>query len=246
LLTTVGIDSSYYRPLEENALRKYATQLQPGFKCVAKVFSEITSRVDPKTLQPMENFLDPIAFEQQVLRPIASCFTDHQGPLVFEFPELPHAPPIEPGEFATLLRRFFDRVSRDFAYAIELRDQTLLGREYAQVLDDYQISHVLNYWERMPDLLSQYESLGGQVGKQGVVRLLIPPGQRYSDRKRKLDPFDKLVDPQPRMRQQVLSIVEAFAKRRAPLFVIVNNKAEGSSPLTVRELAKLVVNARVA
>lgn len=241
LLTSVGIDSSYHRPLDESMLRSYRDQLPSGFRCVSKVFSEITSRFHPRSLEPMPHFLDAAAFERQVLVPIASSFADHQGPLVLEFPELPHAPPIEPTEFAKRLRRFFSQVSTSFTYAVELRDRSLFGDAYAEVLAQFGVSHVLNYWERMPSLKEQFERLRGEVGTPGVVRLLIPPGLRYSDRKRKLDPFDAIVDPRKDMREHVLQIINAFAERNAPLFVIVNNKAEGCSPLTIRELAKLVV-----
>src|SRR5690606_5956324 len=105
------------------------------------VFSEITSRFDPRTLEPMPLFLNPTAFEKQVLAPIASSFANHQGPLVLEFPELPHAPPIEPRHFASLLRNFFGSVSTEFTYAVELRDRSLLGQEYAEVLAQHGVSH---------------------------------------------------------------------------------------------------------
>jgi hypothetical protein len=74
-----------------------------------------------------------------------------------------------------------------------------------------------------------------------VCRLMIPPGQRYADRVEELGPFDRLLDPQPEMRRDVVRLVEECGRRDKVLFVIVNNKAEGSSPLTVRELARLVV-----
>ena len=70
-----------------------------------------------------------------------------------------------------------------------------------------------------------------------ITRLLLPPGQRYADLKEAYSPFDRLVEPQPRMRRDVVALVRAALERDAECFVIVNNKAEGSSPLTVEALA---------
>jgi hypothetical protein len=92
----------------------------------------------------------------------------------------------------------------------------------------------------MPDIGSQL-AIRGVLGAPFVVaRLLIPPGRRYADRKRELAPFDRLVDPQEGMRDDVARLVEETARLGKVLFVIVNNKAEGSSPLTVRALAERV------
>ena len=77
-----------------------------------------------------------------------------------------------------------------------------------------------------------------------VSRLLIPPGQSYEDRKRSLAPFDRVVDPQEKMRDDVARLAEACEKLGKVLLVIVNNKAEGSSPLTVRALAERIARPR--
>jgi hypothetical protein len=73
---------------------------------------------------------------------------------------------------------------------------------------------------------------------------MLPPGQRYAGRVSELGPFDRLLDPQPEMRRDVVRLVEECGRLGKALFVLVNNKAEGSSPLTVRELARLVAEAR--
>ena len=54
-------------------------------------------------------------------------------------------------------------------------------------------------------------------------------------------PFDRLVEPQPAMREDVCTLIEEAGRRGYEVFVIVNNKAEGSSPLTVRALAERLV-----
>ena len=71
-----------------------------------------------------------------------------------------------------------------------------------------------------------------------VVRLLLRPGSWYDDQRERFTPFDRLVEPDTTMRADVVSVVRRAVARGRRAFVLVNNKAEGSSPLTVTALAR--------
>jgi len=90
----------------------------------------------------------------------------------------------------------------------------------------------------MPDIGTQLDVPGVLEAPFAVARLLIPPGQRYAARREELQPFDRVVDPQQKMRADVVRLVGECQKLGKPLFVISNNKAEGSSPLTIAALAE--------
>jgi uncharacterized protein YecE (DUF72 family) len=149
----------------------------------------------------------------------------------------------KPEEFAEKLGRFFDSLPRDFDYAVELRNPELLTPAYLETLSARSVGHVISFWERMPDVGSQLELPGILTAPFVVSRLLIPPGQRYDDRKRDMSPFDRIQDPQEKMRDDVVRLSEACEALGKVLLVIVNNKAEGSSPFTVRALAERIVSA---
>ncbi|MGE0325935.1 MAG: DUF72 domain-containing protein [Polyangiaceae bacterium] len=247
LFRTVGIDRSYYRPLTEKELREYAEQLPQGFKCLHKVFGRITSAVDPRTREPNRDFLSIELLEQEVLAPLDRHFADHLGPLVFEFmplhqPELP-----SDARFIEKLSGFLQRLPSGFRYAIELRNREFLLPEYVELLHHHNISHVFNFWERMPKLCEQLALPGLlEAGDAAVSRLMIPPGKRYMKRKETLAPFDRLQDPQPGMRRDVIELVLATERLGKVVYIIANNKAEGCSPLTVRALAQELVRRGVA
>jgi len=99
---------------------------------------------------------------------------------------------------------------------------------------------VINYWTRMPTVGEQLDIPGVLTAPFVVTRLMLPPGARYDDNKESFAPFDRIVKPQPQMRADVLNLVRACVKQGRDLFIIVNNKAEGSSPLTIRALADAV------
>lgn len=238
LFRTVGIDRSYYRPLDAATLQRYAAQLPAGFSCVSKVWSGVTAAVDPRTREPNPGFLDAALFESEVLRPMAEDFGDHAGPFVFELSPLRRSELPRPGVFEKKLDAFLSALPRDFDYAVELRNRELFTHSYLDVLGSHGVGHVFSFWERMPTIGEQLRAPDVLTAPVAVARLLIPPGQRYADRKRDLAPFDRIVDPQEEMRADIVRLSEACALLGKVLFVIVNNKAEGSSPLTIRALAE--------
>jgi uncharacterized protein YecE (DUF72 family) len=239
LFRTVGIDRSYYRPLDAPSLRAYRNQLPAGFRCVIKVYRGITSPDDPESGADNPAFLAPDVFESEIVAPLRAEFGAHVASLVLSFPQNV-GQRFASAEFATRLQRFLDGAPRDFPLAVELRSRRLFTPRYLEVLQSSNASHVFNYWEEMPELGQQLDFAGVTAGPLAVARLLIPPGRRYEDRKRELFPFDKLVDPQPRMRADVVRLSQACRAAGKVLFVIVNNKVEGSSPLTIRALAEEV------
>lgn len=241
LLSTVGIDRSYYAPLDGKTLDRYAEQLPAGFPTVQKVSAEVTTYADPRSGELNPKFLQPDWCIERVLRPNLEHFAAHLGALVFEFPPLRGSRRLSPAAFAERLDAFFGKLPGGLPYAVEIRNRELLSVEYAQVLAARGVTHVFNFWEGMPTVGQQRSLPGLEAASDRVVcRLLIPPGQRYSERKQSLEPFDRLVDPQPEMRRDVVDLALASVTGGRAVLVIVNNKAEGSSPLTVEALARLV------
>ena len=248
LFRTVGIDRSFYGPLREEELRRYAAQLPPGFRCTMKVWSALTARVlegrfasgtGAATYNP--HFLDAERFADAVVGPVAAAFRAALGAFVLEVP--PAHGPVNARGFAAAIERFLATAPEGFRYAFELRDPRLLTARYVDVLRAHGASHVYNYWTRMPELGVQLAQTGGPTSEVTVARLMIPPGKRYADLKAAFDPFDRLVAPQPRMRDDVVKLARACAEAGSELYVIVNNKVEGSSPRTVRALAEQLADA---
>jgi hypothetical protein len=75
-----------------------------------------------------------------------------------------------------------------------------------------------------------------------VVRWMLGGGLEYAAAKERYAPFDRLVDEDLASRELIARTVldAALAEREA--YVVANNKAEGSAPLTVFRLAERVAN----
>jgi hypothetical protein len=53
-------------------------------------------------------------------------------------------------------------------------------------------------------------------------------------------PYDRIRDPNPELRRDLLRLIETAVATRIPAYLLVNNRAEGSSPLTVAEIARML------
>lgn len=253
LLTTVGIDRGFYAPIPAEDLARYAAQLPEGFPCCAKAPESVTgflrsssggggggggARVENPT------FLDPETFEEETLRVFRDAFFAHSGPFLLQFPPAPRGRGPAPSEFAQRLDRFLSELPRDFRYAVELREERLLTSEYRRVLSARGAAHVYNAATAMPMPEAQAERVPVTDAPFAVVRLLLRPGTQYDDRREEFLPFDRIVDPNPELRRQVVSLVRAAGER--PVYVLVNNKAEGCAPATIKALAEELASLRTS
>lgn len=244
LFRTVGIDRSFYAPLGAAELRAYAAQLPEGFRAVSKVWSEITTEVFPRQPrfgaragQPSPHFLDARRFALSVLAPLEEAFAAHEGPLVLEFP--PSTGRVDPDGFADALGTFLENVPPTHDYAIELREPKLFGPRYLEVLARFGATHVFNLWTRMPTIGDQLAVPGAlREGTRVVVRVMVPRGRKYEVLKKEWSPFDRLREVDETMRRDVSALVERTGAMGCEAYVVVNNKAEGCSPRTVRALAE--------
>ena len=71
-----------------------------------------------------------------------------------------------------------------------------------------------------------------------MVRLLMRPGTSYQQQRETMAPFNRIVQQDEHMRRDTVDVLRRAAAAGQRAFLLVNNKAEGSSPLTIEALAK--------
>lgn len=243
LFQTVGIDHSFYRPAAANQLAHYAEQVPADFRFCSKVWEELTvptyanlPRYGKKAGKPNPRFLDVGAFQDLVLAPAQEGLGPKLGPFIFEFQRWG----LEPASFLDALDRFLGKLPTGPGYATEVRNPALMGPRYRDMLKAHSVAHVYNHWTSMPPLSDQHRLLESTfTAPFVVVRLLTPLGLAYEKAVERYKPYDRIVAAQPRMRRDAVSLVQqALAAGTSP-YVLVNNRAEGCAPLTVKELVEL-------
>ncbi|HYK81555.1 MAG TPA: DUF72 domain-containing protein [Gemmatimonadales bacterium] len=248
LFRTVGIDSAFYDPPPEAVLATYARALPPGFPCVSKVWDRITAKrftQDPRwgnlagQLNP--DFLNAALFKEAVLGPYARAFRDHAGCFVFEFQAMRGKDRPEPEAWAEALDRFLGELPRDFRYAVELRTPELLTDAHGAVLARHGVTHVFNSWTEVPTIGEQLELHWTFPAPFTVARALLRPGRSYADAVKQFEPYDRIREPLPAVRHDLLGLIAAALRRRLEALILVNNRLEGNAPGTIRALAAALV-----
>jgi uncharacterized protein YecE (DUF72 family) len=238
LFRTVGIDSAFYDPPSEEELAAYARALPPAFPCVSKVWDRITAK---RGLAEARNpdFLNAQLFKDAVLGPYERAFRDHAGCFVFEFQAMRGKDLPDPLEWADQLDAFLTELPRDFRYAVELRNPELLTDLHGEVLKRNGVAHVFNSWTEMPPIGEQLDLAWTFPADFTVARALLKPGRRYADAVKQFQPYDRVQEPNPKLRQDLLRLVQAALRGRIEAFILANNRAEGNAPGTIREVARM-------
>lgn len=240
LFSTVGIDHSFYRPASAKQWAHYAGQVPEHFRFCSKVWEEIKvpayanlPSYGAKAGKPNPRFLDTGAFRDLVLGPAQEGLGSNLGPFMFEFQRWGMAS----ADFLDALDRFLGALPSGPQYATEIRNPAVLGSRYLNILRTHGMSHVYNHWTAMPPLSEQHRRLEDTfTAAHVVIRLLTPLGLAHENAVERYAPYSRIVAAQPRMRQDTTALIQqAVAQGKSP-YVLVNNRAEGCSPLTIQAL----------
>lgn len=240
LFRTVGVDRTYYAPVEAEVLARYADAVGERFRFLVKAHQDCTRPFVFGQTRDNSRFLDPAYAEAEVVRPFVAGLGPKGGPLLFQFPPLDAGLLGGPRAFARKLGRFLGELPQGPLYAVELRDRRLLGADYAAALRDTGAVHCFNAHPSMPPVGEQADLLrdGTGQGRAVVVRWMLARRFRYEEARERYAPFDRIVDADPTTRAEVAQLVLPETTR--PVYVVVNNKAEGSSPCSVAALAEAI------
>jgi uncharacterized protein YecE (DUF72 family) len=246
LFRTVSLDRTFYAPLSRDAFAAYAAQVPAGFRFVVKAPAAIT---DPAVRRPGSgepardnpSFLDAAAAAAAFVEPAMAGLGAAAGPLVFQFPPLGRRLLADPSAAVARIGRFLAALPRGPVYAVEVRDPELLRGDLAGAVAAAGGVPCLAVHARMPPVAEQARLLGVATAQGPVVaRWNLHAGKVYEQAKADYFPFDRLVDEDPASRTALADLVRPAAAGREA-FVTINNKAEGSGPLSVRRLAAAIL-----
>lgn len=244
LLRTVGIDRTHYAPVEPDVFRGYASSVPADFRFLTKAHEACTLAVYPThprygTNRGQRNplFFDPAYARDKVVAPFVEGLGATAGPLLFQLAQQP----MEdlggtPRRFAEKLYRFLRDLPKGPLYAVELRNPQLLTKDYRSALQAAGAVHCINAMSPMPPPTSQPVLEERPL----VIRWMMAPHHTYESARAAYAPFNQLMEPDLTIRRQIAQLVRGAQARGQPAWVIANNKAEGCSPLTLVELAKVL------
>jgi len=243
LLRTVGIDRTYYRPMTAEQLRPFADAVPESFRFLVKADRVLTSPLEPtgygvRGANPL--FLNSEYARREVVEPLLAGLGAKAGPVLFQFP--PFAASLVGGRsaFVQRLATFLAELPAGPLYAVELRTPALLTQSYAEALAANGAAHCYNVHPAMSSLARQLELLQPFYQPALVIRWMLGGTMEYEAARDLYHPFDRLVDEDHRTRGTIATAVIDATLGERNAFVIADNKAEGSAPLTLFRLAERI------
>ncbi len=86
----------------------------------------------------------------------------------------------------------------------------------------------------MPPLGAQTALRGAFTADFTVVRALLRQGRSYEEAVAQFSPYDRVVDPNPKARESLRSLIRRMREERRAAYIFVNNRFEGNAPETIR------------
>ncbi|MFM7291372.1 MAG: DUF72 domain-containing protein [Planctomycetia bacterium] len=249
LFRTVSLDRTFYAPLTQEEFARYATQVPAHFRFVIKAPAAIT---DPVVRKPGSGeaardnplFLDATAAAATFVRPAVDGLGPKAGPLVFQFPPLGRRLLSDVPKLAARIAAFMAMLPRGPLYAVEVRDPQLACPSFAAALGDAAAVPCLAVHARMPPVAEQAAAFGlerADCTMPLVARWNLHAGRGYEEAKADYFPFNRLAEEDLPSRTALASLTRAAASAGRDVFVTINNKAEGSAPLSVQRLAEQIM-----
>jgi uncharacterized protein YecE (DUF72 family) len=249
LCRTVGIDRTFYAPIAERDYALYAAQVPDGFRFLVKAPMAITSsyiRSDEGVFSDSPYFLDVEYAINEFIAPATAGLGVKAGPLVFQFPPQGRQHTRNVDAWINRLYRFLKALPVlpiGFLYAVEIRDAELLTDRFLMCLKTTGVRLCVASHANMPSPHEQIEKINRIMDAGAfVARWSLHSGFKYADAKARYFPFNRLVDEDLDSRASLAAACLRAVEASHPAFVIVNNKAEGSAPLSIEKLAAHVVN----
>lgn len=245
IFSTVCVDAGFYRFPVAAWIASLDALTPLDFRFAFKVTDEITTRRfpnlprhGPKAGQMNSSFLDPVLYTDAFLGALAPLGRK-TGPLILEFTRF------QPGDFARgrdfldALDRFFSALPPGYQHVVELRNPSLLRKEYFDLLGAHGVGHVYNQWQRMPPIAEQYRRFPPDFTRAPVAaRLLLKSGRAYQEAVDAFSPYDRVQEPLPEVRSTAAAMVRdaLAAKDGKPLSIYVNNRLEGNALTTLASI----------
>jgi uncharacterized protein YecE (DUF72 family) len=252
VLRAVGIDRSFYKPMAAREYADYAAQVPDTFRFLVKAPAMVTDELQRddsgRGFAPAPLFLDAQTAFDEYARPAIGGLGGKAGPLVFQLSPLSRRTLTDVPAFVARLHAFLwslNRMCEGFAvkplFAVEVRNAELLTRDFADALKDAGARYCLGVHARMPSAEEQLPLLRALWPGPLVVRWNLHAGFGYEEAKAGYAPFNRLVDEDPATRATLARVAAATARAGHAVYIVANNKAEGSAPLTLIKLAQAIV-----
>lgn len=162
------------------------------------------------------------------------------GVIMFEFEYLNKSKMPSQSAFFDLVGPFLTSLPKVYSYAIEIRNQNYLTKEYFQFLKSHDCGHVFVEGYYMPPVSGLFEKFGPDslTSKSVVLRLLGADRQGIEKKTRKH--WTEIVDPKDKTISEISELVRKLIRKKFDVYANFNNHLEGSAPLSISKFMDML------
>ena len=240
-----GKDSRKSPPVLPNPLdvAHYGAVVPDDFRFTVKVPNSVTlthyyrkNRQGP--LIPNPHFLSDELFRDVIgrLEPIH----DQLGPLMFQFEYLNKQKMDSQQAFEKRFSTFLNAIPSDYPYGLEIRNPHYLNQRFFDFLRGHAVCPVFLQGYYMPSLVDVFKRHEESILKHrsAVIRLHGP--DRAGIEKMSGNVWDRILTPKNDELAAVAEMIRKMQNQGSSVYVNVNNHYEGSAPLTIQRLEKVL------
>lgn len=251
LLRTVSLDRSFYRPLTVAQFAEHAAQVDDEFRFVVKAPSLICDPLirddSGRGQRTNPHFLNAAEATSSFVLPALEGLGKKLGALVFQISPLPGHWLLQMPRLIAQLQRLLQAlpslqpIAPDGAIAVEVRDPQWLTPDFVAALRSSGATYCMGLHAKMPPIAEQLPILRALWPGPLVCRWNLNPlhgAYGYENARDIYSPYNALVDPDPTTREALATVISATAQAGHNVYLTLSNKAEGSAPLSILELAR--------
>lgn len=247
--STVEIDQWFWSLFGVDKIRlpshvtveEYRRSVGDNFKFSVKIPNSITlthfyrkSKTDPLVVNP--HFLNTELFEHflDTIHPMGSKL----GPLMFQFEYLNKKKMAAQKVFQEKFGNFINNIQRTYPLLVEIRNPNYLNPDYFSFLKKHQLGHVFLQGYYMPPVWKVYAEFKDFIGSPTVIRLHGP--DRSNMEKASKGIWNRILEPRDEELTGIAQMIRDLVDRQIEVYVNVNNHYEGSAPLSIKRLNKIL------
>ena len=222
-------------------VKAYAKSVPEDFKFSIKIPNSITlthlyNRDKKIPLKKNPHFFNPELAQSflTTLKPME----EKLGPLMFQFEYLNKQKMSGLSEFIEQFEAFIQLIDSKYLYGVELRNPNYLKKPFFEFLNRNNLAMVFLQGYYMPPIVTVFKEFKEFIKDTVVIRLHGP--DRSGIEEKTGGDWSKIVEPKEAELKDISEMVNYFKKKKVDTYINVNNHYEGSAPLTIKKIKKLL------
>lgn len=225
----------------EKDVKIYNDSVPDDFKFTIKIPNSITlthfyRKNKTESLKVNPHFFSPELFHDfhSTLKPMSSKI----DVLMFQFEYLNKQKMGSQSEFLDKFDGFLQNIKSNYKLGVELRNPNYLNTKYFEFIERNNIAMVFLQGYYMPPVWDVFNSCKDFLNDSVVIRLHGP--DRSGIEEKTGGDWSKIVEPRDGELEKINEVVNYLSSKKVDVYINVNNHFEGSAPLTIQKIKKLM------